>query len=408
MVSKQIFKERIILSTRNRSELEQIVNTYVENGWQVIGRIRQENGNVFKIDVIKTEDTQPIEIIKEVEVPVEVPVEVIKEVEVPVEVIKEVEVPVEVEKIVEVPADPNLQDKTIIENGEYTADEGYDGFGSVVVNVPEVIREVPVEVPIEVPVDPVLQDKNIVENGTYIADEGYDGLGTISVEVPKKISFGNTNSDNKVIEIPDWCFYNQNIDELYISKSVSSIGARAFSNTGIKKIVFEEGSKLEEIKSYAFYNSNLTSLDLSECKKLKWIKSQAFMGSDYFHNNMESIILPETDEELYIDGWSFGPWWIKTVSPEEYKPVLETLIVPENVRFTTEKVSHQGLNGPAFLCYTIRNIIFKCKTPEVYTNKLIKLGDNIFVPYSDDHSIIEGYKSLWPDNSDTIFESDPE
>lgn len=193
MVSKQIFKERIVLSTRDRLELEQIVNTYVESGWQVIGKIRQENGNVFKVDVIRTDDTQPIEIIKEVEVPVEVE----KIVEVPVEVIREVEVPVEVEKIVEVPADPNLQDKTIVENGEYTADENYDGLGSVVVNVPETIREVEVEKIVEVPANPNLQSKTITENGEYSADEGYDGLGEVIVNVPETI-----REIERIVEVP--------------------------------------------------------------------------------------------------------------------------------------------------------------------------------------------------------------
>lgn len=37
---------------------------------------------------------------------------------------------------------PKLQDKNIAENGEYTADEGYDGLGKVIVNVPgEVLEE---------------------------------------------------------------------------------------------------------------------------------------------------------------------------------------------------------------------------------------------------------------------------
>lgn len=37
--------------------------------------------------------------------------------------------------------------------------------------------------------DPVLQDKTITENGTYTADEGYDGLGTVTVDVPGGLEF---------------------------------------------------------------------------------------------------------------------------------------------------------------------------------------------------------------------------
>lgn len=37
---------------------------------------------------------------------------------------------------------------------------------------------------VEPQTDPVLQDKTITENGTYTADEGYDGLGTVTVETP--------------------------------------------------------------------------------------------------------------------------------------------------------------------------------------------------------------------------------
>ena len=34
--------------------------------------------------------------------------------------------------------------------------------------------------------DPLLQDKVVTENGTYQADNGYDGLGSVTVEVASK------------------------------------------------------------------------------------------------------------------------------------------------------------------------------------------------------------------------------
>ena len=43
---------------------------------------------------------------------------------------------VQVPSAEQIPAAPVLQNKTIETNGTYTADEGYDGLGEVVVNVP--------------------------------------------------------------------------------------------------------------------------------------------------------------------------------------------------------------------------------------------------------------------------------
>jgi len=61
------------------------------------------------------------------------------------------------------------QDKTITENGVYTADEGYTGLGEVTVDVLSANNE----------------DKVILENGVYEADyeEGYTGLGEVTVAV---------------------------------------------------------------------------------------------------------------------------------------------------------------------------------------------------------------------------------
>ena len=64
---------------------------------------------------------------------------------------------------------PNLIDKTITENGTYTAD-GADGFSSITVDVPQPT--------------PNLIDKTITENGTYTAD-GADGFSSITVNVPQ-------------------------------------------------------------------------------------------------------------------------------------------------------------------------------------------------------------------------------
>lgn len=64
----------------------------------------------------------------------------------------------------------NNQDKTIIQNGVYEADEGYTGLGTVTVNVPSE--------------EPVLDTLSVTENGTYTPPSGTDGYDEVVVNVP--------------------------------------------------------------------------------------------------------------------------------------------------------------------------------------------------------------------------------
>lgn len=64
----------------------------------------------------------------------------------------------------------NNQQLYVTENGTYTPDEGYTGFESVDVNVPQsgAVRN---------------EDITVTKNGTYKASPGYSGLGTVVVKV---------------------------------------------------------------------------------------------------------------------------------------------------------------------------------------------------------------------------------
>ena len=79
------------------------------------------------------------------------------------------------------------QDITIKENGTFTADDGYTGFGTVKVET-EVAKN---------------QDITITENGTYTPASGFTGFGSVKVEVESSGSGGSLFTSTAVGIIPD-------------------------------------------------------------------------------------------------------------------------------------------------------------------------------------------------------------
>lgn len=68
---------------------------------------------------------------------------------------------------------PVIQYLNPIENGEYIAPEGVDGYNPVLVNVPDVPA--------------VVQPLSVSENGTYQVPYGVDGYAPVSVNVPPQL-----------------------------------------------------------------------------------------------------------------------------------------------------------------------------------------------------------------------------
>jgi hypothetical protein len=76
-----------------------------------------------------------------------------------------------------------LEEKEIVENGEYLPNEGVDGFSKVTVDV-----------------QPDLQEKAITENGEYTPDNGFDGFSKVAVNVPIPSDTTATAEDIKLGE----------------------------------------------------------------------------------------------------------------------------------------------------------------------------------------------------------------
>lgn len=93
-----------------------------------------------------------------------------------------------------------IEELTVTSNGDYTPEEGVDGFAPVHVNVsdiPAVIEELTVTsngdytpeegvdgfAPVHVNVSPVVETLNVTANGRYTPDEGVDGFNVVNVNV---------------------------------------------------------------------------------------------------------------------------------------------------------------------------------------------------------------------------------
>jgi hypothetical protein len=134
----------------------------------------------------------------------------------------------------EIKTQPELQEKNITSNGQYTPDSGYDGFSRVITNVPntyaaadegKVVSNGALKTQTEATVNEngtvdtteinrlivnvpsggagILISKTITDNGTYIAlDDGADGYSEIIVAVEGGESSRTPRRD--VVETFDW------------------------------------------------------------------------------------------------------------------------------------------------------------------------------------------------------------
>ena len=124
-----------------------------------------------------------------------------------------------------------------------------------------------------------LQDKTITENGTYSADAGYDGLGNVTVDVEKEVVVSNeelysvlnaivkrstlTSLPDGITEIGDYAFYKyDNLKITSLPDSIRQINSYAFGYcTNIAITTFPVG--IGKINNYCFTNcKGLTILDI--------------------------------------------------------------------------------------------------------------------------------------------------
>lgn len=194
------------------------------------------------------------------------------------------------------------------------------------------------------------QNKTITENGTYTADSGYTGLGTVTVDV--QASGGGENKFaqmvgdtittitaedlNGITAIGGYAFYHKNNLVSAASPSVTSIGTSAFGSSG--NLVSVNFPSVTSIGENAFnYCSKLTSVDFplatsignnafDNCSKLASANfpSVTSIANSVFQNNyslVRVILRSETictlaNKSTFSNCYHFHGTVNKTYNPE--------------------------------------------------------------------------------------------
>ena len=117
----------------------------------------------------------------------------------------------------------------------------------------------------------------IPEGVKTIGDYAFAGNYTL-----KKVVFPNT-----LTTIGDWAFDSCGIEELFIPKNVMVLGEYAFSMGELKKVTFEEGSKVKELPRDVFSMSFLSEINIPD--GVEKIGRAAFMCC-----NFTEITIPDS------------------------------------------------------------------------------------------------------------------
>ncbi|MBR1988642.1 MAG: leucine-rich repeat protein [Clostridia bacterium] len=212
-------------------------------------------------------------------------------------------------------------------------------------------------------------------------------FNTIGCDVVKQIVLPDT-----LTTIANDAFYRCGITSITIPASVTRIGIRAFQFcNNLNSVIFEEGSKLENLESYVF--SGCASLRTINLPSLDYLPEGIFMAS-----GIESFTIPET---------------VRTIGPDAFAGCsnLSSIVIPEgvtdlpfglsgNVGMFNYCVSLVSVTIPAsiktigenafYFCTNLKSVIFE------ENSQLESIGDNAFEECSSltEINLPEGLKSL--------------
>ena len=229
-------------------------------------------------------------------------------------------------------------------------------------------------------------------NTSYILKKSTSALANVSrvyTNAVQKIELGNG-----ITNIGDYAFCNcYSLSSITIPEGVTSVGGYAFSNCySLSNISIPK--EVTNIGDYAFYSCNsLSSIVIPE--------GVTSIVSSVFHscNSLSSIVIPEGVTSIVSNAFYNCHSLSSITIPEGVTSIvsnafyncysLSSIVIPEGVT---------SVEGSAFSnCYGMAEYHFLPITPPAIANKNafnnIQTDCIIYVPYSEDHSILEAYKT---------------
>lgn len=121
------------------------------------------------------------------------------------------------------------------------------------------------------------------------------------------------------------------VTEILIKKDIKEIKDFVFYKLNIKKLIFEEGSQIEEIGTFAFAYTYIKELVLP--KSLKYIHASAFKNCKL----LNKVVFEENSQIKRIDEWAFS------------NSALKEIIIPDGITYIGKEL-FKGIRSMDYVC----------------------------------------------------------
>jgi hypothetical protein len=193
-----------------------------------------------------------------------------------------------------------LEDKEITENGTYTASEGFDGIGQVIVNAKLPEQEKTIEITENGVTEILPDDGYTLSKVTANVNVSSSGENKLAQFVDKSITKVTAEDLQGITKIGEYAFYRYKaLETIDIRNNITAIGEYAFYEcTALKRIILP--SSITRLITYAFFGCSGIQEFIIEGENLRRIDSYCL----YLLVSLTKLTLPSSitylESGLYI------------------------------------------------------------------------------------------------------------